>query len=293
MSGKIFINYRRGDQPGFTQALLGRLEQAFPAEQLFIDVDNIPPGEDFVQVMDSQVAKCDVLLAIIGNGWLDAKDERGSRRLDDPHDFVRIEIESALRQGKRVIPVLVHEARMPRPEELPEAIRPLATRNAVRLTHERFRADVQGLVKALQVGLQEVATPGSNAIGAPNQRPETQTLWQLRRRTMLTFGVCAIALAGVVAVWLVIPNMTTPPTAVGVWNWFNGGEVYINSDGTTFHVQNNTQIDAGKWILLKPEGLIRINWNTTGFSDQWQLSVDGRSMTGFNQLGSLPTVYRK
>ena len=155
MSGKIFINYRRGDEPGFTQALLGRLEQAFPADQLFIDVDNIPPGEDFVRMLESQVAQCDALLAVIGHSWLNATDERGSRRLDDPNDFVRIEIESALKQGKRVIPVLVHEARMPRPDELPEAIRLLATRNAVRLTHERFRADTQGLVKALQQTFEE------------------------------------------------------------------------------------------------------------------------------------------
>jgi hypothetical protein len=155
MSGKIFINYRRGDEPGFTQALLGRLEQAFPADQLFIDVDNIPPGEDFVRMLESQVAQCDTLLAVIGHSWLNATDERGSRRLDDPNDFVRIEIESALKQGKRVIPVLVHEARMPHPDELPEAIRPLATRNAVRLTHERFRADTQGLVKALRQTFEE------------------------------------------------------------------------------------------------------------------------------------------
>jgi TIR domain/Sel1 repeat len=159
MAGKIFINYRRGDEPGFAQALLGRLEANFPAERLFIDVDNIPPGEDFVQVLQSQVAQCDVLLAMIGKSWLDAKDDRGARRLDDPNDFVRIEIESALQHGKRVIPVLVHDAQMPRADELPEAIRPLATRNAVRLTHERFRADVQGLVRALEKALDESDLP--------------------------------------------------------------------------------------------------------------------------------------
>lgn len=159
MAGKIFINYRRGDEPGFAQALLGRLEQAFPADRLFIDVDNIPPGEDFIRVIELQVVQCDVLLAMIGKSWLGAKDEDGGRRLDDPNDFVRIEIESALRQGKRVIPVLVHDARMPRSDELPEAIRPLATRNAVRLTHERFRADVQGLVRALEKALDEMDVP--------------------------------------------------------------------------------------------------------------------------------------
>jgi Domain of unknown function (DUF4189)/TIR domain len=204
MTGKIFINYRRGDEPGFTHALLGRLEQAFPAERLFIDVDNIPPGEDFVHALESQVAQCDALLAVIGNGWLDARDERGSRRLDDPSDFVRIEIESALKQGKRVIPVLVHEARMPRPDELPEAIRPLATRNAVRLTHERFRADVQGLIKALQGALAEVGSLGPDAIGAI----KTRKPWQRSRSAMLTVCVLGVVLAGSAGVWFAKPHMT-------------------------------------------------------------------------------------
>src|SRR5271166_1710498 len=179
MASKIFINYRRGDEPGFTQALLGRLERAFPAERLFIDVDNIPPGEDFISMLESQVAQCDAMLAVIGNGWLNAKDERGTRRLEDPRDFVRIEIESALRLGKRVIPVLVHEARMPHPEELPEAIRPLAARNAVRLTHERFRADVDGLIKALRGSTKEIVPPRPSTTGTLDQtlEPRESSPW--------------------------------------------------------------------------------------------------------------------
>jgi len=200
MTGKIFINYRRGDEPGFTQALLGRLEHTFPAEQLFIDVDNIPPGEDFARMLESQVAECDAMLAIIGNGWLDATDERGNRRLHDPNDFVRIEIESALRQGKRVIPVLVHEARMPRADELPEAIRPLATRNAVRLTHERFRADVQGLIRALQGALEDAA----------KRRP------RLSKPSQWALGIFAGVCAAVAVVFGSIVGlnhlMQTPPT---------------------------------------------------------------------------------
>ena len=155
MAGKIFINYRRGDDPSAAQALLSRLEHAFLPEQLFMDVDNIKPGLDFVRVLNDQVAQCDVLISIIGRNWIDARDVHGARRLDDPDDFVRIEIETALQQDKRVIPVLIGQAQMPRPEELPEALRPLARRNAVRLTHERFRSDVQGLIKALQEYLKE------------------------------------------------------------------------------------------------------------------------------------------
>jgi formylglycine-generating enzyme required for sulfatase activity len=214
MSGKIFINYRRGDEPGFTQALLGRLEQSFPAERLFIDVDNIPPGEDFIHVLESQVAQCDTLLAVIGKGWLLATDEGGSRRLDDPDDFVRIEIESALKQGKRVIPVLVNEARMPRPDELPETLRPLARRNAVRLTHERFRADLQGLVKALQPEFEEVAALHPDTIGAVTQKPEPRKLLQPPRHALLLLGsVLGAVLAGSVGVWLATPHLTPVPQA--------------------------------------------------------------------------------
>jgi hypothetical protein len=156
MAGKIFINYRRGDDPGNTGRLFDRLQDVFEPQQLFLDVDNIAPGLDFVRELNERVAECDIVLAVIGRGWLDSRNAEGARRLDDPDDFVRIEIESALNQGKRVIPVLVGEGQLPRPEDLPEPLRPLTRRNAVRLTHERFRADVAGLVKALQHSLQEI-----------------------------------------------------------------------------------------------------------------------------------------
>jgi succinate dehydrogenase hydrophobic anchor subunit len=156
MAGKIFINYRRGDDPGFAQALFGRLEQTFLPDQLFMDVANIEPGADFVRVLEEQVAQCDVFIAIIGKGWIDARDETGARRLDNPGDFVSVEIQTALKQDKRVIPVLVGQAQMPRAEELPEAMKPLARRNAVRLTHERFKSDVESLISAVQRVLKDV-----------------------------------------------------------------------------------------------------------------------------------------
>jgi hypothetical protein len=155
MTSRIFISYRRGDDPGNTGRLFDHLQQAFGPEQLFMDVDSIAPGLDFVRVLEEQVGQCDVLLAMIGPRWFDAVDQHGSRRIDDPNDFVRIEIESALKQDKRVIPVLLGETRMPRLEDLPEAIGPLARRNAVRMTHERFRADAHSLIRALQQALDE------------------------------------------------------------------------------------------------------------------------------------------
>jgi hypothetical protein len=147
MAGKIFINYRRGDDPGFTQALYQRLEEEFTAGDLFMDVEgHIKPGDDFVAVLNSQVLATDVLLAVVGPRW----SELLAARANDPDDFVAIEITAALENNKRVIPVLVGGAGMPRADALPEAIKPLARRNAVGLRPDRFKADCQGLITALK-----------------------------------------------------------------------------------------------------------------------------------------------
>lgn len=154
MAGKIFINYRRGDDAGYTQALYLRLEDEFGADNLFMDVEgHIKPGDDFVRVLDAQVAASDIVLAVIGPRWIDLM----AKREGDPDDFVAIEIKSALDREKRVIPVLVGGALMPKTDALPETIRNMARRNAVGLRPERFKADVQGLVTALKEQLAAAA----------------------------------------------------------------------------------------------------------------------------------------
>ena len=147
MTGNTFICYRRSDDPGTAQALFARLGTVFPAETVFMDVEGIPAGEDFATLLDAKVSNCDVLLAVIGRNWL--VDENGLRRLEDPHDYVRHEIGAALDQGKRVIPVLVHGAQMPKEADLPEPIKRLAKRQALRLSHEQFGSDFRGLVDRL------------------------------------------------------------------------------------------------------------------------------------------------
>ena len=174
LAGTIFCNYRRNDDPGSAGRLFDWLRRVFAWWQLFFDVDSIAPGLDFVQVLQEQVSQCDVMLVIIGKDWINARDEAGARRLDNPGDFVRIEIESALAQNKRVIPVLVGEGRMPRSDELPDAIKPLARRNAVRLTHERFCADVQGLIKALRQALREAEATRRARVARRTARPRQQ-----------------------------------------------------------------------------------------------------------------------
>jgi uncharacterized caspase-like protein len=146
-AGKFFICYRRGDDPASVSALYQQLENAFPHDRLFMDVEGyFKPGDNFVAVLTEQVAACDVMLVVIGPRW----QEIVTLRADDPNDFVVIEIAAALDQGKRVIPILVGDSFMPRAEALPESIRGLARRQAVRLRAKTFASDSRNLVSVLR-----------------------------------------------------------------------------------------------------------------------------------------------
>jgi hypothetical protein len=141
MSAKVFISYRRDDSAGHAGRVHDRLERELGRDLLFMDVDAILLGANFVKVLGEEVAKCDVLLAIIGPGWLDARDEDGHRRLDNPHDYVRIEIAAALKRDIRVIPILLEGTPVPRAERLPEDLKDLALRNGLNVRHGSFHSD--------------------------------------------------------------------------------------------------------------------------------------------------------
>jgi hypothetical protein len=151
--GRIFISYRRADSAGYTGRVYDRLSAHFGKEAIFMDVDTMEAGVDFVDVLQNAVQSCDVLLALIGNSWLNIKDEAGKRRLDNPEDFVRIEIAAALSRNIRVIPVLVDGAHIPPSTELPENLKPLARRNALQVAHHSFDADAQRLIAQLELAL--------------------------------------------------------------------------------------------------------------------------------------------
>jgi hypothetical protein len=147
---KLFINYRREDTAPYAGRLYDRLTAHFGADQVFIDIDQIEPGEDFVEAINSKVGACDIAIVLIGPNWLGATDASGKHRLDDNEDFVRMEIIAALERKIRVIPVLVGGTRMPRKQDLPEALAPLSRRNAIELSETRFHADVDRLIEAIE-----------------------------------------------------------------------------------------------------------------------------------------------
>ena len=165
---RIFINYRRQDSEGYVGRLYDHLCQHFEAAQVFMDVDSIRPGVDFVAAIENAIANCDLVMAIIGPQWLTLIDEDGARRLDDPHDFVRLEIETALKHEKPIIPVLVGQAKMPSGRDLPTSMASFGRRSALELTHSRFTYDVQQLVHAVKTALVP-ARPSSK----PRSNPET------------------------------------------------------------------------------------------------------------------------
>jgi TonB family protein len=150
MNAKVFINYRREDTAPYAGRLYDRLTAHFGEGQVFIDIDQIEPGEDFVEAINRKVGTCDIAIVAIGPNWLRATDASGKRRLDDEEDFVRMEIVAALQRKIRVIPVLVGGARMPGRHDLPEALAPLSRRNAIELSETRFHADVNQLIEAIE-----------------------------------------------------------------------------------------------------------------------------------------------
>jgi TIR domain/Putative peptidoglycan binding domain len=150
MTGNIFISYRRDESSHVAGRLHERLAQTFGRDNIFMDVDNIPPGVDFVTHLNNKVAACDVMLAVIGPTWLMAKNKAGKRRLYQSKDFVAIEVGAALARDIRVIPVLVDGARMPQASELPDALKPLARRQAVEVRHEHFGKDAEALLARMR-----------------------------------------------------------------------------------------------------------------------------------------------
>ena len=116
-----------------------------------MDIDTIEPGVDFVETIEKAVGSCDVLIALIGKQWLTITDPAGRRRLDNPADFVRLEIKTALERNIRVIPALIPGAAMPRSQDLPDELEKLTRRNAIEISDTRFREDVDRLIRVLDV----------------------------------------------------------------------------------------------------------------------------------------------
>jgi hypothetical protein len=160
MPSPVFISYRRADTQHVTARLFSRLAPRYLAEaDIFMDVEAIGAGANYKSVLDWQLTSCKVALVMIGPQWL-ATDAEGKRRIDNPADVVRNEVAAVLARPEiTVIPVLVDGARMPTAAELPDPLKPLAVRNAARLTHENFASDVDALAAKILKPLDRSVDP--------------------------------------------------------------------------------------------------------------------------------------
>ena len=212
LPGTIFINYRKDDSSWNALALYNELQKYFSKDQIFKDFNTILPGDDFVVSIDNALRKCDVLIVVIGKSWLDMKDVTGKRRLDDPDDFVRLEVATALSRNIQVIPVLFDDVQMPKPEQLPQNMSSLYRRQFVEIDSKRFEDDVRNLAEAIKKVLPDgiIRVPpeshytgnmGNQNVGGsrgsmppPQPKPDNNLIWAILSTVLccLPLGIVSI-----------------------------------------------------------------------------------------------------
>ncbi len=264
---KIFISYRRDDSAGYAGRLADRLATAFGEEQIFRDYEDIKPGQHFVESLENALANAKVLLVIIGKHWLTASNSQGQRRLDQANDYVRLEIETALKNNLTIIPILLNTTPMPETQELPTGLTALAFRQAITLSDSRWNRDVDNLIAYLR-NLTGLAAP--------------QPAIRLKRIALYsTLSACgAIALL----FWLFLRQSDFS----GQWYFQDGNYLSITQSGDQWLIE---QIDpAMQTIYAKGSGQVkglRLLFNldpiyTDRFKYQGQLtkSWDATSLQG-------------
>ena len=205
----IFISYRRQDTAAYAGRIYDRLSAKYGEHNVFMDIDRIEPGQDFVDAINHSVAEAGVLLVLIGREWIKMTDKSGVPRLENPEDFVRLEILAGLEQKTVIVPVLLADAEMPSAQALPAPLQPFARRNAIEISDSRFHSDVDRLIEAIE----KIFNPQRAAVPPirPEQRNQSSTPFSsasLRPNT----GFIAAAIA---AVALIVG---------GIWWFTTGGE---------------------------------------------------------------------
>lgn len=186
MSTRIFISYRRTDSRADARSIHQWLQSRFGKDALFIDVDAIRKGRNFVDVLHGALSETAVLICLIGPHWLDARDEAGNRRIDNADDYVRLEITTALKRGIPIIPIRVEAQALPSEAELPDELKPLAKRMAAIVSHESFAQDME----ALEQELNEILRP-ARYVDRLRQRLQMHKRWVVLCATCLLLTALA------------------------------------------------------------------------------------------------------
>jgi hypothetical protein len=235
----IFISYRRQDTAAYAGRIYDRLAAKYGEHNVFMDIDRIEPGQDFVDAINHSVAEAGVLLVLIGREWLKMTDKSGVPRLENPEDFVRLEILAGLEQKAVMIPVLLADAEMPSAQALPAPLQPFARRNALEISDSRFHSDVDRLIEAIE----KIFNPQRAAV--PPIRPEQRNQSSTPFINMSSRPNMSFIAATVVAVALIV---------AAIW-WFTTGgeqeatfqeEPYIQSRPSPKSAENSPRQDPGQ-----------------------------------------------
>jgi len=217
-SQQVFVCYRREETAAHAGRVYDAMVARFGERNVFMDID-MEPGVDFVDRITEVVSGCVALIVVIGPNWATVEDGDGRRRIEDPDDFVRLEVETGLRNGVHVIPALVHGARMPRREDLPAELQPLARRNALELSEMRWSYDVGRLLTALDERVTDetelramTARASSDAELNPQPLPPEPPGWRLALEGALLAGLAGAA-ARIPAGLIDIPSAESGDTA--------------------------------------------------------------------------------
>lgn len=208
--GGIFISYRRGDSAGYAGRLSDHLRDHFGKDKVFIDVETIEFGTDFVEALHKAISSCSVLLVLIGPMWLTMTDAAGRRRLDDPDDFTMLEISAALERNIRVIPVLVQDAKMPVEEDIPDSLKALTRRQAIGISNERWDFDVNRLIGVLEkdLGLAPQIKTNAKEHKEPAEQGKTAGISSGLKSSL----IAASLLVAAVSTYLVLHSNPAPRT---------------------------------------------------------------------------------
>jgi hypothetical protein len=239
---RVFVSYRRGDASAWAGRLRDGLTARLDEDDVYQDVVTVDAGEDFALSINSALERCDVVLAVIGPQWLSIVGTDGKRRLDDPDDYVRIELGRALALDKRVIPVLVGGATMPAADRLPDDLTQLGLRQAFTLDDATWRRDVDDLVNRL--------------LGPPRSR------WLVP----VALGAVVAAVAVGVVAWALTRDR--PDGSVGVPDGSVGVE---EQDDLYSSVQQSCDTPTPEWIDLAMVGSEAIG--VTGQWEAWDVEV--------------------
>ncbi|MCE2946220.1 MAG: toll/interleukin-1 receptor domain-containing protein [Betaproteobacteria bacterium] len=274
----LFLSYRRADTGGYAGRLADALEARFGEGSVFHDVETILPGTDFAAAIEAAIASASVVLVLIGDDWLDARDAAGHRLLDRQDDFVRLEAASALASGKAVLPLLVEGARMPAAADLPTDLQRLARQQALELSDSRWAHDVDRLVDAIRRcgGIAPARAPAPASAAAP-------AVPRRARRFAAAGPGAAVVVGGALFV-----GSRRPPDLAGRWDLPTGSFWTVSQEGPNLIIEETHYLSREVW----KRGTGRIKGSTIRVSLDWvferlppqtgtfRLSEDGRTLVG-------------